>query len=73
MDIKTVSKGGEILERIPYSCDYWAVIYLLVIFLQVRSCASLKNAANETKLILQQIQQVYQGISDMVNWIIKIF
>lgn len=67
MDIKTINNGGKILERIPYSCDYWAIIYLLIIFLQVTKCASLKNTANETKLILQQIQQNYLGINDMVG------
>lgn len=67
MDLKTVNSGGPFFERIPYSCDYWAVVYLLIIFLQVKKCASLKTAANETKLILQQIQLNYLGINDMVG------
>lgn len=66
MDIKVISKGGQVMERIPYSCDYWAVVYMFVIFLQVKSCATLKITANETKLILQQIAQNYPGLNDMV-------
>lgn len=67
MDIRTVSEGGKSLERIPYSCDYWAIMYLLIIFLQVKSCTSLKNIANETKIILHQIHQNYPSINDMVR------
>lgn len=67
MDIKTISRGGEILKRVPYSGDYWAMVYLVVFFLQAKNCATLKNTANETKLILHRIEQIYSVINDTVK------